>query len=280
MPTRLFREGIVDSPRVNALSWGAECFYKRLLNKAEDFGRYIADPVLLRSYLYGRKIDKHGNPAVTLEDIRGWLAECTSRDGLRPGESPLLTVYTVDGQDYIHIDKYGQQIRAKNARYPEPPAHALHVQTDAKHVKTDAKHVCTKTDSESNAKTEAEAGTLPAFPDFLEPADPGPSKPGEAERTRWFENEFWPIVWAKIGVGDARKSWLVKVKTRADADAVIAAAIRQGPEILRRGQANDGRVLHPATWLNQERYKDEVPAAKGVSGAWSYPALKPLAGAE
>jgi hypothetical protein len=39
MPSRLLREGILDSEAVNALSFAAEVFYRRLMSVVDDFGR-------------------------------------------------------------------------------------------------------------------------------------------------------------------------------------------------------------------------------------------------
>ena len=52
MPNRILREGILDSDRVNKLSWGAEVFYRRLMSVVDDFGRFDARIDLLKSKLY------------------------------------------------------------------------------------------------------------------------------------------------------------------------------------------------------------------------------------
>jgi hypothetical protein len=87
----------------------------------------------------------------------------------------------------------------------------------------------------------------------------------DAVAEKVFDLEFWPIVWAKIGVDAAKRRFVEKVKSRAEADQVIAASKRQGPGILERGRRPGNSVLHPATWLNQGRYKDESPASKPPS---------------
>lgn len=86
----------------------------------------------------------------------------------------------------------------------------------------------------------------------------GRGKETEKERRRWFEEEFWPVVWKKIAVGSARKAWLKKITSREIAEKAIVAALAQGPEILRRGSRPDATVLHPASWINAERWEDET----------------------
>jgi hypothetical protein len=90
--------------------------------------------------------------------------------------------------------------------------------------------------------------------------------PSETIRRRWFREEFWikGVVWAKIGGPPATEvSWLSKVRTRIEADQIIAAARAQGPDIMvaaiERAQRDGGKVrpLHPKTWLNQGRWQDE-----------------------
>ena len=86
----------------------------------------------------------------------------------------------------------------------------------------------------------------------------------EAERGRWFDS-FWAVVWAKIGRGAARRACLAKVKTPEHRDRLIAEAKRQGPDILARAaRSGSGSVLHPATWINQERWDDEEPELPSI----------------
>lgn len=77
------------------------------------------------------------------------------------------------------------------------------------------------------------------------------------EREKWFHEEFWPIIWAKIGKDAALRSWLKKIKTREQAEQAITAAKAQGPSLLRSAQVNGHSVLHPSTWLHDGRYEDE-----------------------
>jgi hypothetical protein len=84
-------------------------------------------------------------------------------------------------------------------------------------------------------------------------------RPTAEERTAWFDSEFWVagVVWQKIGYGAAKKAWLSRVRDRSTADRVIAAAKDQGPGIVQHAHQHDHSVLHPATWINQERWVDE-----------------------
>lgn len=107
MPTRIVRDGILTSERVNALSPNAELFYRRLMSVADDHGRYSANPTQLRAYCYPLKLD-----SVKEDSIKKHLAECV--------DAGLIVLYTVAGKAYLVMLDFGQRINGKS-RFPEPP---------------------------------------------------------------------------------------------------------------------------------------------------------------
>lgn len=107
MPNRYIRESAIESEAVNRLSWQGEVFYRRLLNRADDFGRFTANLALLRASLFPLQLDK-----VSDKDVSRLLKEAE--------ESGLLATYGVDGKAYLVIAKW-EQGRAKESRYPQPP---------------------------------------------------------------------------------------------------------------------------------------------------------------
>lgn len=117
MPTRLIRDGILESEAVCILSWAAEVFYRRIMSAADDYGRFSASPKLLRAACYPLQIDK-----VSDSDIGKWLTQVV--------EAGLVRVYPAqDGKRYLQIEKFGQQVRSKS-KCPAPeectPADATH----------------------------------------------------------------------------------------------------------------------------------------------------------
>ena len=108
MPSRLLREGILDSTAVNELSFPAEVFYRRLMSVVDDYGRFDGRPAILRGRLFALKID-----SVREADITRWIAECV--------KAGLLALYTVDAKPYILFTKLGSP-RAKESKYPPPPS--------------------------------------------------------------------------------------------------------------------------------------------------------------
>lgn len=110
MPNRVIREGILTSEPVNSLSWAAECFFMRLMLKADDFGRFDARESILRASLYPLKISQ-----VREADITRWTAECQ--------KAGLIALYEIEGKRYLEIPKFDQRLRAKTSKWPTPDSH-------------------------------------------------------------------------------------------------------------------------------------------------------------
>ena len=106
MPVRLVRPWC-DSDRVDQLGDAAEVFFLRLIMCADDFGRFTADPRLLKAALYPLRDIRNA-------DITRLLQRCE--------HSGLLAVYNgADGKPYTTIRNFGQRMRAKVSKYPPPP---------------------------------------------------------------------------------------------------------------------------------------------------------------
>src|SRR5260363_20869 len=108
MPTRRLREGILSSERVDKLSPAAEVFCRRLMSGVDDFGRFSADPKLLRTSCSPSRLD-----TVSAPDITQRLQECI--------EVALIISYTVDGKPYLEFVNFKQRTSAKSGKCPPPP---------------------------------------------------------------------------------------------------------------------------------------------------------------
>lgn len=107
MPDRILRASILSSDRVNAVSFQAEVFYRRLMSLADDYGRYDGRLSILRAHLYALKLDR-----VTESDVGKWIDECR--------EAGLVRVYSVEGKPYLEVPRFGQRTRAQNSKWPPP----------------------------------------------------------------------------------------------------------------------------------------------------------------
>lgn len=143
MPTRLLREGIIDSDSVNSLSWEAEIFYRRLMSVVDDHGIFDGRATVLKGRLYALK------PDVRATDITRWIAECET--------AGLIACYEAEGKPYVLFHKLGEA-RAKFSRYPQPPPglreHLQATVYNGKRVRASVPY----SDSYSDANSYASAG--------------------------------------------------------------------------------------------------------------------------
>lgn len=110
MPNRILRPGINDSDRIDALSCGAEIFYRRLMSVVDDFGRFEADIRKLRSQCWPKKFD-----GIKSVDLTKWLDECST------GDDPLILIYENKGKQYIEIQNFGQRLKeGQKSKFPDP----------------------------------------------------------------------------------------------------------------------------------------------------------------
>ena len=97
----------------------------------------------------------------------------------------------------------------------------------------------------------ADAVAVPAVPKARKTRKPKPELPPDL-----FE-EFWAIVWYKVDKKAAKAAWDKIVKDEAGGRRLIALAIQQGP-ILKAQAEGRRNPLYPSTWLNKERFEDEL----------------------
>lgn len=182
MPTRLLRDW-TDSEAVNALSAEAERFFVRLIQKADDFGRYTGDPKLLRPYLFPLLLDS--TREVSLERL---IAECV--------KVRLVRRYVVGGKPYLVIEKFGQRVRADQSRYPAPP------ETDE--CPSDDRHLTVIRPAEDGPpRTETKAETETETKARERRGRAGKESPPSEEEWVTYARETWPD-WPEH---DVRAAW-------------------------------------------------------------------------
>ncbi len=232
MPSRIIREGILTSPKVNQLTSGAELFYRRLLSVVDDYGRYHAHPTLVRAATFPTKMDVVEDAHVTK-----WLNE-TIKVG-------LVNIYERDGHKYLEVINFGQKVRAKS-KFPAPcqqPASTLPAE-------------CPQPAGEMSSVVVVEGvveGVSKALTDSDESA--APTEPTEPTKAQARFNNFWQFYPRKIGKG---KAWAVFKRLSADDQT---AAIEQS-EAYSQAYAlapPERRQFfkHPATWLNSRSWEDD-----------------------
>jgi len=117
MPNRIIKESALTSGSLRKLSAEAERLFWRLVVVADDFGRFIANPAVVKAKCFPLRVDEFKTPMV-----QKWLQEIVN------GE--MVTIYEVDltlyGQ-FNNFEKHNGKRRAKHSKYPAPGPGKLYV---------------------------------------------------------------------------------------------------------------------------------------------------------
>ena len=105
MPTRMIREGLLDSERYAQLSDQGKLFFHHILLLADDFGCLSLSPAYLRRRCF---YDGPSN-----ERIAKLICELADAD--------MLRTYEVDRRALGFIPRFGQRLRIDRPKYPFPP---------------------------------------------------------------------------------------------------------------------------------------------------------------
>lgn len=164
MPNRILRESITTSATIDGLSAEAEVLFYRLLVVADDYGRMDARPAVVLARCYPLRIDADHRSKLSTGAIRLQLAALQ--------QAGLISFYAVGGKDFLVINQWDQhqRIRAKRARYPDPPSLANlrgHMTATGGHLSL------ARAESESESESEVNrSGGVPA--DAVTPPAPKP----------------------------------------------------------------------------------------------------------
>jgi hypothetical protein len=226
VPNRILREGILTSPRIAKLGWAEEVFYRRLHSVVDDFGRYFADVGLLRAACYPRQLNK-----VSDSDIGKWLTALV--------EAALVRVYPAqDGERYLELLDFRQQVRAKESKFPSPPSTCV---ADAAQPPADAHLDVSVSVSEDVGVSRASAAPAPRGKKT--PKAGLPEDFGVSERVRAWATEKGYGQLPEHLEAFKRKA-AANGYTYADWDAAFMEAIREDWAKL-RGKRSDGSAPPP-----------------------------------
>lgn len=105
MPNRVIRENLLDSEKFNELTPEDQMFFVRLMLVVDDFGKMDARPELLKSKCYPVS-------GVSPSLVSNMTDTCQSVG--------LIEVYEVGGKRFLRILNFGQRLRIKRSKYPNP----------------------------------------------------------------------------------------------------------------------------------------------------------------
>lgn len=232
MPNRILREGILTSPRMARLGWAEEVFYRRLMSVVDDFGRYYADAGMLRAACYPRQLNK-----VSDSDVGKWL------QGIEA--AGLVRVYPAqDGERYLEVLDFNQQVRAKKSKFPDMPSTCL---ADAAHAPANAHlDVFGVEDEEEHAPLAGSGSVEPAgFKAF------------------W---EAWPRSKRKEARGKCLDAWK---RGKLEASAGVILAHVESWKATEEWQKQGGQFIPaPLVYLNGRRWDGAEAAAPAAKAAF------------
>jgi hypothetical protein len=111
MSSRILSDSILTSETLDKLCPEQECLWYRILVSADDYGCMDARPIVVLARCYPLRIGK-----IQPEQIAEWLQNLA--------QVGLITLYQVEGKDYLRIAKWEehQRIRTKRHKCPLPAA--------------------------------------------------------------------------------------------------------------------------------------------------------------
>lgn len=227
MPNRILREGILTSPRIAKLGWPEEVFYRRLMSVVDDFGRYYADPGMLRAACYPRQLGK-----VTDPDVGKWTRILV--------EAGLVRVYRAkDRECYIEMLDFRQQARAKASKFPDPHSECV---------------------ADATQTTSGSAADAPVFGDVI--VDGGGGESGARARAvaalpDWIPPDAWDA-WVKF----RGKSLTSHAKALCVAELARLMAEGHGPrDVIEQSIRNGWKGLFPVSGRTSASAKQSERAA-------------------
>lgn len=109
MPQRFLRPGLTRSQRYNGVSWEAQALFTRLITLVDDFGRYDAEPRLLRSHAF--PFGDPGGKDIPLPKIDSMCAELSKVNLVDFYQAP-------DGKKYLAMTRWNERPRTEKSKFP------------------------------------------------------------------------------------------------------------------------------------------------------------------
>lgn len=225
MPNRILKESICTSDSIAKLSWFEEVLFYRLMVNCDDYGRFDGRIAVIKNRLFPLKED------LTASSVKKGVQGLVN--------AGLVALYEFEGKPYLYLPTWNahQSVRAKRSKYPAPECGEMISEIICKQMKSDdSKCPRNPIQSESNSKSVSESNT-DAFA------------------------RFWAVYPKKVGKKDAQRAF---GKVNVDVQILLDAVERHKKS---NQWCKDGGqyIPNPSTWLNQERWTDEMDMNMGRS---------------
>lgn len=221
-----------DSASLDGMSAEGERLFTRLIMKADDYGRFHADPRLVRALCFPL------SDTVKSDTVRKWLDELHT--------AGLIYRYEVGGKPFLAIVNFGQRLKQSRAKFPEPEGELAEWLPTSGNFREGDGSSGLKTNrirKENEHEHEGDSGAEP------EPDADGAGAPSAFDR-------FWSAYPRKEAKANAQKAW-PKAIAKCPIEKMIAAV--EAAKISEKWIDQNGRFIpHPASWLNGERWNDQI----------------------
>ena len=166
----------------------------------------------------------------------------------------LIIRYEIGGQRFIQVTNFAKHQsphhQERASRLPAPPS----LELDYERVRGRPPRANPGFISD---KPQASPGAIALIPDSFNTPKPPHSSAGADSLSDGF-TAFWSVYPAKKAKAVAAKAW-AKLQPDEQMQAAILAGVERD-KASEQWTRDSGRFIpHPATWLNQRRWEDEVP---------------------
>jgi len=230
MPTRFIKESCRSSKNLHACSDFTERLFWRLLTTADDFGRFLACPCIVKSTCFPRD-----------EKMR---SDKVSQAMLELEKNQLIVLYSVGDREYgefVTFSTHQGKPRAKESKYPDKSMASSVLQASASNCMQPLAYVTGHPDTD----TDTNLNSLNS---------PDPDEEGVQGEKQEFD-QFWQAYPRKVGRKAAQKAFQ-NAQDRPRIDDLVEAIhrARDSSQWLKDG----GQFIpHPSTWLNRGGWADE-----------------------
>jgi len=143
-----------DSKKMDQLKAEEEVLFTRLLMKADDYGNFYANPVILKSLLFPRK------DGLRSADIGRWLRSLEA--------AALIRLYTHDGEAFLTIENFGQRLRQHRRVFPEPPEYVSNLSATCQQLADNPPPEEKRREHEDEGEVKAREGAKSTHPPNVE----------------------------------------------------------------------------------------------------------------
>ena len=239
MPNRILKESICSSEEIDQLSLFQEVFFYRLIVNCDDFGRMDARPKILCAKLFPLREVKQKNILESLHAL---------------ASSGLILLYEDGDHPYLQMKTWDrhQSIRAKKSKYPSPDECKQMNADDfiCKQMISDESK-CPRNPIQSNPNPYPNPNTNP------NPIREYPAKPED------LFPRFWSAYPRKDDKANAKKQF-DKIKPDEELLQKMLSTLEKQKK-SEQWQSDGGKFIpYAATWLNGQRWEDEVPEKKTI----------------